>query len=261
MNDRTIDSTAVERAIRSRRSVRAFRPDPVERATVERLLDVAACAPSGTNMQPWGAYVLTGRIKEELSVALTRAHADPAERPDAEYRYYPDTFFEPYLSRRRKVGWDLYGLLGIARGEAERMHAQHAKNFRFFGAPVGIVFTIDRRLEIGSWLDYGMFLQNLMVAARGQGLDTCPQAAFAPYHRVIRSFLPIGADEVVVCGMALGYADEAAPENRLVTERVPAGQFGTFLGFDEDRAAEHYGTFDPGGSPAHDPGRRSSATE
>jgi nitroreductase len=232
LNDQAFDSSAVGHAIRSRRSIRAFRPEPVDRVTVEQLLNLAARAPSGTNMQPWRAYVVTGRIKDELAAALTKAHADPSFVPEAEYRYYPSEFFEPYLSRRRKVGWDLYGLLGIARGESDRMRTQHAKNFRFFGAPVGIIFTVDRRLEIGSWLDYGMFLENLMIAARAQGLDTCPQAAFAPYHRIIRNVLPIAENEVVVCGMALGYADETAPENQLVTERTRAEAFATFLGFD-----------------------------
>jgi nitroreductase len=220
---------AVEAAIVSRRSVRAFRPDPVDRALVERLLAVAARAPSGTNMQPWRVYVTTGAARARLCDALVAAHADPAGEHRSEYAYYPERFFEPYLSRRRRVGFDLYALLGIARGETERMHAQHARNLRFFGAPVGLVFTIDRRLAIGSWLDYGGFLQSIMIAARAHGLDTCPQAAFAPYHGVIRDHLPIPPDEVVVCGMALGYADEAAPENRLATERAPVAEFATFL--------------------------------
>jgi nitroreductase len=209
--------------------VRAFRPDPVDRALVERLLTVAARAPSGTNMQPWRVYVTTGAARERLCDALVAAHADPAARHESEYAYYPEKFFEPYLPRRRRVGLDLYALLGIGRGETERMHAQHARNLRFFGAPVGLVFTIDRRLAIGSWLDYGGFLQSIMIAARAHGLDTCPQAAFAPFHAVIRAHLPIGPDEVVVCGMALGHTDETAPENRLSTERAPVASFATFL--------------------------------
>jgi nitroreductase len=220
---------AVEAAIVSRRSVRAFRPDPVDRALVERLLTVAARAPSGTNMQPWRVYVTTGEARERLCEAIVAAHADPAGEHESEYAYYPERFFEPYLSRRRRVGFDLYALLGIARGETARMHAQHARNLRFFGAPVGLVFTIDRRLAIGSWLDYGMFLQSIMIAARAHGLDTCPQAAFAPFHKVIRAHLPIGPDEVVVCGMALGRADETAPENALSTERAACAEFATFL--------------------------------
>jgi nitroreductase len=226
-----VSTDPVAAAITSRRSVRAFLPTPVARETVERILDIAARAPSGTNMQPWRGYVLTGAPLKRLSAALV-AEAMAGTEVEAEYRYYPEPFFEPYLSRRRKVGWDLYGLLGIGRGEGEKMKRQHARNFVFFGAPVGLIFTIDRRLEIGSWLDYGIFLGNVMTAARGMGLDTCPQAAFAPHHRTIRAHLPIPEEEVVVCGMALGYADPAAPENALVTERVPAREFCTFLGWD-----------------------------
>ena len=147
---------------------------------------------------------------------------------DPPWRYYPESFFEPYLSRRRKVGWDLYALLGIGKGDKARMHAQVGRNFAFFDAPVGMILTIDARLEVGSWLDHGMFMENLMVAARGHGLDTCPQAAFARYHRAIRSVLPIPEGEVVVCGMALGYADMSAPENALATERAPLSAFTTF---------------------------------
>jgi nitroreductase len=191
---------------------------------------VAARAPSGTNMQPWRVYVLAGEAKERLSEALVQAHHGSAQH-GSEYKYYPDQFFEPYLSRRRKIGWDLYGLLGIARGETARMQAQHARNFRFFDAPVGLIFTIDRRLEIGSWLDYGIFLGSIMIAARGHGLHTCAQAAFAPVHEVIRRHLPISADEVALCGMSIGYEDESAPENQLRTERVPAREFAQFLGW------------------------------
>lgn len=219
---------AVEAAITTRRSVRAFLPRPVERGLVERLLDVAARATSGTNMQPWRVYVVGGAARSALCEALVAAHALGTGGHEAEYRYYPQEVVDPYLGRRRKVGWDLYGALGIARGEAARMKEQRGRNLDFFGAPVGMLFTIDRRLEIGSWLDYGMFLQSVMVAARGHGLDTCAQAAFAPFHRVIRDHLPIGEGEMVVCGMALGYADSNAAENRFETEREPAGRFATF---------------------------------
>jgi nitroreductase len=203
----------------------------VPRDLVEHLLDLAARAPSGTNMQPWRAYVLAGETRRRVSEALVAEHMAGAEE-EAEQPYDPAELFEPYLSRRRKVGWELYTLLGIRRGEAERMRAQHARNFEFFGAPVGVVFTIDRRLAIGSWLDYGMFLENLMVAARAHGLDTCPQAAFARHHRTLRRLLPIPPGETVVCGLSLGRADPAAPENGLVTERTPAREFAAFLGWD-----------------------------
>lgn len=220
----------VAAAITSRRSIRAFLPTPVPREVVEHILDIAARAPSGTNMQPWRGYALAGTKLRALSDALV---AEAGAKVEAEYRYYPEAFFEPYLSRRRKVGWDLYGLLGIAKGEAEKMQRQHARNFTFFGAPVGLIFTIDRRLEIGSWLDTGMFLGNVMTVARAMDLDTCPQAAFAPHHATIRAMLDIPDNEVVVCGMALGHADPAAPENTLMTERAPAAEFCAFMGWDD----------------------------
>ena len=224
----------VEKAITSRRSIRRFLPDPVDRQTVERLLAVASQAPSGTNMQPWRVYVTAGAAKDALSAAIIAAHnlsRDGGEEPEREYNYYPPSFPEPYKSRRRKVGWGLYGLLGIEKGERDKMHAQHGRNYTFFDAPVGLMFTIDRFLEIGSWLDYGMFLQNIMVAARGMGLHTCPQAAFAPYHRIIREQMNIPEDETVICGMSLGAIDPDAPENALATEREPVEAFTTFIDF------------------------------
>ncbi len=220
-------ANAVEEAVSQRRSVRAFLDTPVPRETIERILALAARAPSGTNMQPWKVHVLTGAARDRLCDAVLAAFDGP-ETHSNEWAYYPKEFREPYLARRRKVGWDLYGLLGIARGEAERMHAQHGRNFRFFDAPVGMILTIDRHLEIGSWLDYGMFLQNVMILARSHGLETCPQAAFAAYHKVIRAELGLDDELVVVGGLSLGYADWSAVENSLVTERVPLADFVTF---------------------------------
>jgi nitroreductase len=227
-----LDPALTDRAITSRRSVRRFLPSPVARAVVAEILDAAARAPSGTNMQPWRGYVLVGPAREELCTAVQSVFdvEEPGHRH--EVRYYPDAFFEPYLSRRRKVGWDLYGLLGIGRGEPEKMRAQHRRNFQFFDAPVGMIFTIHRGLATGSWLDYGMFLENIMVAARARGLDTCAQAAWTHYHKVIRPVLGLTPEEIVVCGMALGFADPDAPENRLVTQRVPSAEFVSWRGFD-----------------------------
>ena len=227
-------AATVEDAITSRRSIRCFLPDPVGRETVEHLLAVASRAPSGTNIQPWKVYVVAGEAKAALSAAILEAYdsgQDGDEKFEREYNYYPLEFTEIHLARRRKIGWDLYGLLGIAKGEKDKMHAQHRRNFMFFDAPVGLVFTIDRALQIGSWLDYGMFLQNIMVAARGLGLHTCPQAAFANYHVLIREQLGIPEDEVVICGMSLGTADAEAIENTLVTEREPVEGFATFIDF------------------------------
>ena len=223
---------AIERAIVERRSVRAFLPTPVSRETIAHVLEVAARAPSGTNMQPWRVHVLVGEIRDRLAQAVSDAFLNAAPGShSSEYKYYPDQFFEPYLSRRRKVGFDMYGLLGIARGETDKMKAQHGRNFLFFDAPVGMIFTIDRRLEIGSWLDYGMFLQNVMLAARAYGLETCPQAAFASYHGIVRDVLGLDPNEIVVCGLSLGVEDRDATINTLETHRETAADFATFRGF------------------------------
>ena len=220
-------------AITSRRSVRRFLPAEVPRSVIAEILDAAARAPSGTNMQPWRGYVLVGAERDALCAAVQAVFDTEEPGHRHEVQYYPDEFFEPYLSRRRKVGWDLYGRLGIARGEAAKMRAQHRRNFQFFDAPVGLVFTIHRSLATGSWLDYGMFLETVMIAARAQGLDTCAQAAWTHYHKVMRPVLGFADEEVVVCGMALGLADPDAPENRLETERVASDQFMAWRGFDE----------------------------
>jgi len=228
------DPASVDDAITSRRSVRAFLPTPVPRAVIADILDAAARAPSGTNMQPWRGYVLIGAPRDELCAAVQAVFdaQEPGHRH--EVQYYPGEFFEPYLSRRRKVGWDLYGRLGIARGESGKMQAQHRRNFQFFDAPVGMVFTIHRGLATGSWLDYGMFLENIMIAARARGLDTCAQAAWTHYHKVIRPVLGLAEEEIVVCGMALGYADPEAPENGLATERAASDRFMRWDGFDQN---------------------------
>ncbi|MCT7375164.1 nitroreductase [Chelativorans salis] len=222
------DAAAVDDAITSRRSVRAFLPDPVDEKTIRDILRVASRAPSGTNMQPWKVYVTTGEAKARLAEAILSSGIRAEKVEWDEYKYYPDKFFEPYLSRRRAVGYALYSLLGIGRREVEKMRAQHDRNFVFFDAPVGMIFTIDRRLNKGSWVDHGMFLQSIMIAARARGLHTCPQAAFAPYHRFIRPILDIPEEEIVVCGMALGYEDPSKPENRLRSERAPLEDWATF---------------------------------
>ncbi|WP_150668496.1 nitroreductase [Pandoraea anhela] len=221
----------VDEAIRSRRSIRAYLPTPVPTTTVADILSVASRAPSGSNIQPWQTYVLTGETLTRLTSRLLDAFNDPAQRlmHQEEYAYYPREWTEPYQARRRKVGWDLYGLLGIGRADKARMHGQHARNFTFFDAPVGLIFTIDRHLEQGSWLDYGMFLQSVMIAARARGLDTCAQAAFATFHQVIAAELHLPPSRMVVCGMAMGYADPNAVENGLVTERAPLQEWAHFL--------------------------------
>ena len=225
------NTAAVDAAITSRRSIRAFLPTAVPRAVIEDILAVAARAPSGTNTQPWQVHVLTGQAKFALSREIRAAYDDPEERVrhTETYAYYPTQWQSPYIERRRKVGWDLYSLLGIGRADKVRMHEQHARNYAFFDAPVGLIFSIDRVMQQGSWLDYGMFLQSVMVAARARGLDTCPQAAFTQFHRIIARHLALTDEQTVVCGMSLGHADPQAVENSLVTEREPVAGFTTFL--------------------------------
>jgi nitroreductase len=222
-----------DEAIVSRQSVRAFLPREVPRETVEEILRVAARAPSGTNTQPWKVYVLAGEPRAELGRRIVAAFDDPAVAAThkREYAYYPEKWMSPYVDRRRKIGWDMYGLLGIGKGDFEKTHAQHARNYTFFDAPVGLMFTIDRVLERGSWLDYGMFLQNVMIAARARGLDTCPQAAFLEFHRIIAETLRIPDNEMLVCGMSLGWADPKAVINTLETARDPVEGFAQFQGF------------------------------
>ncbi|HEX8787642.1 MAG TPA: nitroreductase [Telluria sp.] len=223
---------AVDAAITSRRSIRAFLPTPVAREDIEAILEVASRAPSGTNTQPWKVYVLTGDAKQRLSDAILAAYRDPAQvkAHTEEYAYYPREWVCPFIDRRRKVGWDLYALLGLTREDKAGMAAQHGRNYGFFDAPVGLIFTIERVMEQGSWLDYGMFLQNIMVAARARGLDTCPQAAFTQFHRIVADTLSLPPKDMLVCGMALGFADPARAENTLVTQREPVSAFAHFIG-------------------------------
>jgi nitroreductase len=223
----------VDRAIRSRHSVRAFLDRPVPRSTVEQILDVARYAPSGTNTQPWLVYVLGGAVKAAMCAEILADYQANPEREEREYEYYPTDWFEPYLARRRACGWGLYGSLGIGREHKARMHEQRGRNYTFFDAPVGLIFTIERRLNTGSWVDVGMFLQNVMLAARAQGLHTCPQAAFANYHSIVRRHLPIPDAEIVLCGMAMGYRDPEAPENIWRTDRAPVSSFTRWCGFED----------------------------
>lgn len=221
----------VDDAITSRRSVRRFLPTPVEREVVEHILRVASRAPSGSNIQPWKVHVLTGTVLERLSTALIAAADSSPDTEQPEYTYYPREWFEPYLSRRRACGFGLYDKLGIARGDKPARHRQMLRNFLFFDAPVGLIVTIDRRLETGSYMDAAMLVQNILVSARGQGLHTCAQAAFAGYHGVVRQHLPMTDDEILLCGISLGYEDPNAAENHFVTERVPLSEFTTFSGY------------------------------
>ena len=160
-----------------------------------------------------------------------RATHEP-DRHQPEYAYYPTTWVEPYLERRRRCGFGLYASLGIARDDTAAREHQMLRNYTFFDAPVGLLVTLDRRLNTGSFMDLGMFIQNILVAARAQGLHTCAQAAIAWYHKVARAQLPIGDHEILACGIALGHEDPSAPENAFITERGEVETFTSFHGFD-----------------------------
>jgi len=214
----------VEEAITGRRSIRAFLDKPVPRELIDKLLTIAGRAPSGSNIQPWKVWVLQGEAKTALSAELKAQH-DAGIEGEWPYNYYPVKWREPYLGRRRACGFGLYAKVGIAKGDTSAMKAQHGRNFLFFDAPVGLIFTIDDDMELGSWLDYGMFLQSIMVAARAFGLETCPQAAFAPRHATIKKRLGIPDNETVVCGIALGYADWSNKVNEFTPDRVPLKDF------------------------------------
>lgn len=229
------DPASVSAAIESRFSARAFLNKPVPRDTIEDMLRLASRAASGTNTQPWKVYVLQGSQRDALVQKVCAAHdaifANPAlasEYTEA-YDYYPTQWVSPYIDRRRENGWSLYGLLGITKGDKQKMHEQHQRNFRFFDAPVGLMFTIDRVLGRGSLLDYGMFLQNLMLAARAHGLHTCPQAAWNGFAKIVMPLIGAGDQEMLVCGMSLGYADTADKVNTFHTPRVPVQDFTRWL--------------------------------
>ncbi|MNF85390.1 nitroreductase A [compost metagenome] len=221
---------SVVEAIDTRRSVRAFLPDPIGRSVLEAIFSHASRAPSGSNIQPWVAHVLTGESKIALSRKIFTVLEDPEQNElhHEEFPYYPKTWKSPFIDRRRALGWGLYSLLGIPREDKLAMKAQHSRNFEFFDAPVGIIFTTDRTMEQGSWLDFGMFLQNVMLMARTFDLDTCPQAAFNKYHRLISEHLNLPSDQKMVCAMSLGYADNTKIENTLASERVPVEGFVQF---------------------------------
>ncbi|MBC7286424.1 nitroreductase [Hoeflea sp.] len=214
-------------AIDSRRSIRRFLPDAVPEAVVRDILERAARAPSGSNIQPWKVRVVTGAARQRLVDAVSTIGAPPPE--DAEYRYYPDDWFEPYLSRRRACGLGLYQLLGLTREDKAGMAAQQARNHVLFDAPVGLFFSMDRRMNQGSWLDMGMFIGNVMLLARAHGLETCPQAAWVGHGATIHRVLEMPDDEIFLCAVCLGVEDVGAPENTLRTDRAPVDEFTLFL--------------------------------
>ena len=216
-------------AARTRRSVRAYKPDVIPPETLREIVALGRWAPSGSNIQPWRVHVMAGATLKRVGNAIQQAFLTDETGHTRDYNYYTDPIEEPYLARRRACGWGLYGTLGIGKGDHEKSKAYRASNYTFFGAPAGLVFTIDRKLEKGSWLDYGMFLQTLMLAARARGLHTCAEASIASYPDVVRRELGLGREWVVICGMAMGYADGAAVVNNFQPDRVALEEYAVFL--------------------------------
>ncbi len=229
MNDINTPAADVFEATRSRRSIRAYRPDPVPAQTLREIVELGRHAPSGSNIQPWHVHVLTGATLQRVGQAIQKAFLDEEPGHRRDYDYYTDPVFEPYLARRRACGWGLYSTLGIGKGDHEKSKAWRAQNYVFFGAPAGLIFTIDRKLEKGSWLDYGMFLQTLMLAARARSLHTCAEASIASYPDIVRRELDLGEDRVVICGMAMGYADGDAVVNSFHPARIALEDYAVFL--------------------------------
>jgi nitroreductase len=214
------DAMKVSEALATRKSIRAFRPDPVSRRTIETILAGASRAPSGGNLQPWKVHVLLGPARDELVRRTKERMKTHPMGETPEYHIYPPALTEPYKSRRFRIGEAMYATLNIAREDKAARLGVFVKNWDFFGAPVGLIITIDRQMQQGQWSDLGMFLQSVMLLAREHGLHTCAQEAWAVFHPVIREYLAIPENEMIFCGMAIGHADEAAAINTLDSERA-----------------------------------------
>jgi nitroreductase len=229
-------SVTIQQAMDSRMSARAFTQQVVTQEVITDILHMASRAPSGTNTQPWKVYVLQGESRNSLVTKVCAAHDEIRAHPEkaADYReaydYYPEKWVSPYIDRRRENGWSLYGLLGIGKADKDKMHLQHQRNYKFFDAPVGLMFTLDKVMGRGSLVDYGMFLQSVMLAARAHGLHTCPQAAWNGFATIILPHIGAGPDEMLVCGMALGYADDKDIVNTFRTPRETVASFTHWLG-------------------------------
>lgn len=217
-------------AMKGRHSTRAFLNKPVSQELIYNILEAARFAPSGVNTQPWQVIAVTNEYQKRIGDAIIQAKdKDIPENPD--YHYYPTEWFEPYKSRRKACGLALYSSQHIELHEKEKRKVAWYKNYRFFGAPAGLLFFVDGRLDKGSWVDMGLFIENVMLAARGFGLETCPQASIAEYPDIVREIVGVSKDRALICGMALGYEDKTDPINQYRTTREPVESFTQFLGF------------------------------
>ena len=215
----------VSEAIATRKTIRAFKSDPVARNTIEEIIALAARAPSGGNLQPWKVYALLGPARDELVRRVADVRKVHPMGTTPEYHIYPPDLTEPYRTRRFRIGEAMYATINIPREDKLARLKFFSANWEFFGAPCGLIFTIDRQMQQGQWADLGMFMENIMLLAREHGLHTCPQEAWAMFHPQIREYLSVPENEMIFCGMGVGFADEVAPVNSLVTERAPAGEY------------------------------------
>ncbi|MCB2088116.1 MAG: nitroreductase [Sphingomonadaceae bacterium] len=221
----------VSQAVESRRSIRAFTSQPVDRAVLERVLAKAQHAPSGGNLQPWHAQILTGEPLAQLIDAVSAELPRGAMGGDTEYAVYPEGLAEPYRSRRYKVGEDMYAALGVTREDKTGRMIQFARNFRAFDAPVLMLVHFPRFMGSPQWSDVGMWLQTLMLLLREEGLDSCAQEAWSLYHSVIRNTISIPDDHILFCGLSIGYADPSAAINGFAVDRAPLDEVVEFKGF------------------------------
>ncbi|MFW1643703.1 nitroreductase [Acinetobacter guillouiae] len=225
----------IDQVITSRHSVRAFLDKPIDLAIIKDILNVACCAPSGANTQPWKVYVVTGNKRQEMIDRVCAAQIKLFTRPEladqhtASFSYYPTTWISPFIDRRRENGWGLYGLLAIQKSEKEKMAAQHLRNYQLFDAPVVLYFTVNKIMGTGAKMDISMMVQNVMIAAKARGIDSCPQAAWNHFHRIVLEVLNAPDDEELVCAVVLGYADPDHMVNTFITPREPVENFTVFL--------------------------------
>lgn len=216
-------------AIKARISTRAFLEKPVPEEALREILETARFSPSGGNLQPWKVHVLSGSARDRLVSAVTKAIAENPFANESELAVYPEKLWEPYRTRRYEVGEAMYELLGVPRDDKPARLQWLAKNFTFFGAPVGLFFSLDRRFDKGQWAHLGMFMQSIALVAHDHGLATCMQEAWQTRAKTVSDFLDLSEDEQLYCGMAVGYADPNAPVNSLRSKRDELDDFAVFM--------------------------------
>ncbi|WP_298307801.1 nitroreductase [uncultured Erythrobacter sp.] len=223
--------TSISESVLNRRSTRSFTDQPVEKATLVELLQTASRSPSGSNLQPWFVYALTGNKLQEFLGRVRKSLAANQRGEGSEYELYPSNLGETYKARRFKCGEDMYATIGVERENKMARMMQFARNFDLFGAPVGLFFCIDRDFDRPQWAHLGMFIQTIMLLAHEKGLATCAQEAWSAMYKTTSSYLELPENQILYCGMALGYPDPDAPINSLVTDREPIENFASLRGF------------------------------